>query len=339
MPKLSQFDSRAQNLAVALLRSGKTHDEVRRRLPKVAGRAEPTNSTLNRWRVAHLGGNQRVIRGRGVKANKELEERILRDMRRGLELRSVKEITYSLNQGSISTVSMSTVYKVLKASSKIACKTRILQHVLKTHERRARVKFGKRYQNFEWDNTVFTDEKRWRAVRPTNRKAFYLTARGRPTKPSIWKKSKVRLDAMMFLRGDGDCQLFILDRRLHGVDYIQYIRNHVERGSTLYQDNGSSHTTPECRQGFRDLGLEVLAAPTYSADLNPVENAWARLADYVYEKDKVYYDVDKLLAAVEKGWRRMLAEEGRTEFFWKLVKSMPKRMKEVIRRRGLKTKY
>lgn len=48
-------------------------------------------------------------------------------------------------------------------------------------------------------------------------------------------------------------------------------------GDTVVMDNLSSHKSPKIRELIETVGAKLLYLPPYSPDLNPIENAFARL--------------------------------------------------------------
>lgn len=335
MGKVSRFNLRTRKEAVALLQSGKRHQEVIAMLPRDADRPLATVGMLNHWRRAILGAKVQIPLGRPTKRTQELTDRVMRDMRRHRDPRSCRSILNSVNKESKMPISNSTMYRVLKANQKIKCKKRIFRYVLNRQQIKARREWAERNQNTIWDYVTFTDEKRFRADGGFNRKSFYLESHGQPLKSKYMQHGFV-VDCLMFISANNTCTLEILERRLHGVDYACYVRAHVPPYSMLLQDNGSSHLTAECREVFAMKNITLIKQPTYSCDLNPVENAWARLSHLTYEGGKEYDNRDALVAGILEAWQKMLDDH---DWFLKLIASMRKRVAECSRLRGNKTRY
>lgn len=61
-------------------------------------------------------------------------------------------------------------------------------------------------------------------------------------------------------------------------DNLALIYSH---GTLYQQDNASIHTAEETIEWFENYRIDLLNWPTYSLDLNPIENVWAFLKDYL----------------------------------------------------------
>ena len=69
------------------------------------------------------------------------------------------------------------------------------------------------------------------------------------------------------------------------------------------QDNASSHTARLTRAFFCEMGLTVLPWPANSPDLNPIENIWSVLKQYV-EKRSVKTK-NELIKVIEEEWNKL----------------------------------
>jgi transposase len=49
------------------------------------------------------------------------------------------------------------------------------------------------------------------------------------------------------------------------------------------QDNALIHTAGKIKNWLQGHGITVMEWPPYSPDLNPIENAWAKLKERIYE--------------------------------------------------------
>lgn len=52
---------------------------------------------------------------------------------------------------------------------------------------------------------------------------------------------------------------------------------------TFMQDNAPIHSSHKVKDWLQHHGIEVMEWPPYSPDLNPIENAWARLKERIYK--------------------------------------------------------
>ncbi|EIE75974.1 hypothetical protein RO3G_00678 [Rhizopus delemar RA 99-880] len=104
------------------------------------------------------------------------------------------------------------------------------------------------------------------------------------------------------------------------------------------QDNASIHCASAPSKWFQKNKVKLLSWPAYSPDLNPIENAWAMLKKReqmtrpppsVIEADQAFFD------RVPKLWYDLAAPE----YCRNLIHSMPRRVRDVIQRKGRDTKY
>ena len=82
-----------------------------------------------------------------------------------------------------------------------------------------------------------------------------------------------------------------------------------------------------------DSEIGVLDWPGSSPHLNPIKNLWSIIKNKVKCQDTG--SIPKLTAAFKKVWCMDLSQETCRN----LVKSMPERLKQVIRNKGEMTKY
>ena len=83
---------------------------------------------------------------------------------------------------------------------------------------------------------------------------------------------------------------------------------------------------------LKKLRVKVMAWPSLSPDLNPIEHLWGILKQKVEER-KVF-NIHQLCDAVINGWKRVPVATCEA-----LVNYMPKRVKAVLENNGGHTKY
>lgn len=108
------------------------------------------------------------------------------------------------------------------------------------------------------------------------------------------------------------------------------------RSLTLMQDGAPGHASSETQADLRDRGIKTISWPPYSPDLNPIENCWNWMKDYIGEHygndSNPSYDILRL--QVKEAW-----EELPDEFWREQLDSMQQRMKDVILANGMHTKW
>lgn len=81
-------------------------------------------------------------------------------------------------------------------------------------------------------------------------------------------------------RIDAPC---VLDQPVNGKSFLQYVRQFVvptlHKGDMVMMDNLKSHQSREVRRAIRAAGAKLWFLPAYSPDLNPIEQAFAKLKE------------------------------------------------------------
>ena len=100
------------------------------------------------------------------------------------------------------------------------------------------------------------------------------------------------------------------------------------------QDNDPKHTAKSVQKQLEEQSFQVLAWPPQSPDLNLIENLWVTLKRQLNKYEKPPKGMIELWECVQVEWNKI--EE---DTCVKLVESMPKRMKAVIKSKGMWTDY
>ena len=104
------------------------------------------------------------------------------------------------------------------------------------------------------------------------------------------------------------------------------------RTGFFQQDNAPCHTARSIKVWMEDHQIKTLSWPAQSPDLNPIENLWnviKRKMDGHKPSNKA-----ELLEFLRQEWHKVTQNQCE-----RLVESMPRRMKAVIKNQGYSTKY
>ena len=110
----------------------------------------------------------------------------------------------------------------------------------------------------------------------------------------------------------------------------------------LMNDNAPIHTASIIENWFDENGIPLVDWPPYSPDLNPIENAWAKLKERIY---MLYSDLEsfdgtkeqlkeQFYKAIEEAWEKL-----GDDYFDLLIRSMESRVNAVLEAKGWYTSY
>ena len=165
--------------------------------------------------------------------------------------------------------------------------------------------------NFE--NVIFTDETR--VQKETHRRTCYFK-HGRkprykprpkhPFKLHVWGEISVHGRTSIFIfHGRMNAQLFvsILDQTL-----VPFIREVYPDGHHFQQDNDPKHCSRLASRLYEDRGINWWPTPPESPDLNPIENLWHELKEYIRRvaKPKVK---EECIAGINNFWDTVIVEK------------------------------
>ena len=112
------------------------------------------------------------------------------------------------------------------------------------------------------------------------------------------------------LRASGIIAPFVLDGPMTGEAFQAYVRQvlvpELEPGDVVVMDNLAAHKVAGVREAVRAAGASVLYLPSYSPDLNPIEQAFAKLKTLLRKagartRDALWNTIGSLLDAFSPG--------------------------------------
>lgn len=207
-----------------------------------------------------------------------------------------------------------------------------------------RLSWARDHLHYNWKKVVFSDETTIQMFRNTT---LAWSRDGKPIQPMVKHPFKVHVWAAINVKGKIGMHMFTenLDRHL----YRQILNDHLYSNANellgrrwiFQQDNDPKHTSRDVQN---DLGIHlpnrVLSWPSYSPDLNPIENIWAIL------KKKIEKNIKKLVAQKKKISIEVFLNVIREEWdnldnaaIVNCINSMPNRIKACIDAEGAHTKY
>lgn len=142
---------------------------------------------------------------------------------------------------------------------------------------------------------------------------------------------------------DGRTALHVLTRgTLTAIVYRNEILRPIVRpyagavgpGFLLMHDNARPHVALVCHQFLHDEGIDAMDWPACSQDLNPNEHIWDSMSRSIHQRHVAPQTVQELTDALIQVWEAIPQENIR-----RLIRSMPRRCREVIQARGGHTHY
>src|SRR4051812_44605133 len=92
------------------------------------------------------------------------------------------------------------------------------------------------------------------------------------------------------------------------------------------QDGAPGHSARNIREYLEACGVEILRWPSHSPDLNPIENLWAIMKDWIADHYPDYVDDNEVnKQIIQEAWDAIDPQILRN-----LALSMPARMRAVI---------
>lgn len=145
------------------------------------------------------------------------------------------------------------------------------------------------------------------------------------------------------MTSQGVGEVYVCEGRMNNVKYINMLEevlepsvvkfyDTVEEDFFFQQDNAPCHKARQVIAWFADNGVQLLDWPPQSQDLSPIENLWHILKERVRKHGTT--SKQALKQNVFEEWRATSPE-----LCFKIVATMPKRVKAVIRARGGSIKY
>lgn len=145
------------------------------------------------------------------------------------------------------------------------------------------------------------------------------------------------------MAASGVGEIFLCEDRMNSERYIDMLGQVLEPSMlklfedddpeyVFQQDNAPCHKAKKSMDWFLNNAVPLFPWPPQSPDLSPIENLWS----IIKEKVTVYKvkSKEELKLKIFEEWEKIP-----NELCKKLVDSMPKRVRAVIKARGGATKY
>ncbi len=285
--------------------------------------------------------------GRPVKVTPTMERRIVRETLKNpfqSSLKMLKTINSGLTEKE--RISARTLRHYTLLNGMRCCRPAVKPSLRPEHVRN-RLQFAKNLVDKDmryWSQVLFTDETkvelhpkdlRDRVRRPRHRRnddRYVLQSHS-------YGGGRLMFWASIHFKGVGE--LYCIEGTLDGKGYIELLDTVIPkikkklnvRSFCLQDDNSSIHRAEIVSQYKRRENIRSLENwPARSPDLNPIETLWAIFKKRI--RDRAPKDLEQLKSYAFQEWTNISQD-----LIQKLYRSMPKRLKEVIKAQGKNTKY
>ena len=207
---------------------------------------------------------------------------------------------------------------------------------MKDVQKERRLNWCRAHENYNWDNVFFSDESSvW--LFPNSVKIWT-----KDTVKPIYQRPKHSPKFHMWgaISTRGATPLCIFTGNLTKERYVDILNGHLlPTAQTLYEnnwifqhDNDPKHTARYTKQWLSDENVQVLDWPSYSPDLNPIENVWGVMKDRINQKG--LRNIEDMKREVVEYWDTLSHD-----FLQTLIGSVPRRIQSCIAEQGSLTKY
>jgi transposase len=314
---------------------------------EIARRLKLSPTTVLRYKELSNIVVKKHVGGRRTKISDSKKRLIKRKVIIGELLTAVQVYRYLVQENY--KLSYKTVCRILKCLG-FEAQIKKKKPLLSKRHRHERFKWAKKYQHWtvaDWSKVIFTDETKIN-VWGSDGVKYCWKRPGDPLQPHHldltvkFGNGNIKMWGCMSTNGVGyACHIEdIMDAEVYCYILGTTFRDSLEywnlgwQDFVFQQDNDRKHTCRLATKWFSDRDITVLDWPAQSPDLNPIEHLWHHLKLKLSLYEQQASGVSELWQRVDKEWNTFTAEECK-----RYIKSMPVRVKAVLKAKGGNTRF
>lgn len=313
----------------------------------IAKRLKVGKRTIERLIAKHKQGPEESIprRKKGSGRPKKITKGEIKKIKKAIEenpMLTSKEIKTKLKLQ----ISPRSIRRILlndlELKSFVAAKKPLLTKSMKQD----RIKFAKKYLRWTpqmWRQCIFTDESSFETsigcgYRRVRRKFGENRYQEKFTKKTTKHPPSIMIWACISARGPGQICLLPPNSRIDSKMYVKVLKEFLlpSMGSLkskyMFQDKATPHTSKMTTLYLKESRIQTVTLPGSSPDINPIENCFSFVKSKLEKED--ISSLPKLRSCIRSNWNKL-----DRKYLEKLCLSMPRRLREVLKRNGNMTKY
>ena len=144
--------------------------------------------------------------------------------------------------------------------------------------------------------------------------------------------------ACISARGPGQICLLPPNSRIDSKMYVKVLKEFLLpsmgyfRSKYMFQDKATPHTSKMTTLYLKESRIQTVTLPGSSPDINPIEHCFSFVKSKLEKED--INSLPTLRSCIRSNWNKL-----DRKYLEKLCLSMPRRLREVLKRNGNMTKY